>query len=164
MSSDPTSDPTPGGGGLGGFLRQRREQADISLRQFSERVGISNAYLSQIERGLRTPSEEVLGRVAGALRISADTLARFSTHEGEEPQADPSAVVEAIRADDLLQPRQRQALLETYEAFVEVNRARRGTSRRPAAIVEVPSTAAETGAAATAEPLDPPEWSGTPAP
>jgi transcriptional regulator with XRE-family HTH domain len=88
------------------------------MRHFAELVGISNPYLSQIERGLRAPSEAVLQSIAEVLEVSADTL---YDQAGVPREADgPSKVVQAIREDPRLTGRQRQALVETYEAFVGV--------------------------------------------
>jgi len=115
--------------GLGGYLRHQRELADLSLRQFSQVVGVSNAYLSQIERGLRRPSDEVLGSIAKGLRISADTLSELTLQERADEVA-ASATLEAIRADPALLPRQRQALVESYRAFVEANESRRPRTRK----------------------------------
>ena len=107
---------------LGDFIRRQRELTQVSMRQFAELVGISNPYLSQIERGLRAPSEQVVEAIADALKISADTLyeqAGLSNDADSEP-----AVVEAIREDPNLSARQRQALIEIYESFA-------GTTARP---------------------------------
>jgi len=88
------------------------------MRQFAELVGISNPYLSQIERGLRAPSEHVVAAIADALKVSADTLYEQA---GVPRQEDgPSRVIMAIREDSRLTGRQRQALIEVYEAFVGV--------------------------------------------
>jgi transcriptional regulator with XRE-family HTH domain len=114
--------------GLGGYLRQQRELADLSLRQFSEVVGVSNAYLSQIERGLRRPSDQVLGAIAKGLQISADTISELTVAE-QADETVPSSTLEAIRTDPALQPRQRQALVESYRAFVEANESRRSRGR-----------------------------------
>lgn len=88
------------------------------MRQFAELAGISNPYLSQIERGLRAPSEQVLDGIAGALKSSANALYKQAgvAPPGEEP-AD-RAVLEAIAADPRLTARQRAALREVYEAFI----------------------------------------------
>jgi transcriptional regulator with XRE-family HTH domain len=102
---------------LGEFIRRQRELSELSMRQFADLAGISNPYLSQIERGLREPSERVLDAIATALHVSADTIyeqAGIDVHE--EPES--SAVEDAIRADPRLTGRQRQALLEIYGAFV----------------------------------------------
>jgi transcriptional regulator with XRE-family HTH domain len=103
---------------LGDFIRSQRKLSEVSMRQFAELAGISNPYLSQIERGLRAPSEQVLKSIADALDISADTLYDQAGVPREEDG--PSKVVEAIREDAKLTGRQRQALIEVYEAFVGV--------------------------------------------
>jgi transcriptional regulator with XRE-family HTH domain len=103
---------------LGEYIRRQRELSEVSMRQFAELVGISNPYLSQIERGLRAPSEQVLQSIADALEVSADTL----YDPAGVPRADdgPAKVVQAIREDPKLTGRQRQALIEVYEAFIGV--------------------------------------------
>ena len=103
---------------LGEFIRAQRELSEVSMRHFAEMVGISNPYLSQIERGLRAPSEAVLQSIADVLQVSAETL--FDQAGVPREEAGPSKVVEAIREDPRLTGRQRQALIETYEAFVGV--------------------------------------------
>ena len=90
------------------------------MRQLADLVGISNPYLSQIERGLREPSEKVLDAIAENLHLSADVLSERGGRGGEA--ADEPAVVAAIRADPMLTARERQALLEVYSAFVERRR------------------------------------------
>jgi transcriptional regulator with XRE-family HTH domain len=104
---------------LGAFIRRQRELQEISLRQLAQLSGISNPYLSQIERGLREPSEKVLDAIARNLEISAEVLQDHDRRRrtdrdesGEEP-----AVVAAIRADGRLTARQRSAMLEIYRAF-----------------------------------------------
>jgi len=103
---------------LGEIIRQQRELAEISMRQFAELAGISNPYLSQIERGLRAPSQKVLDGIASALQISADALYEQAgvTPPGAEPE--DNAVLEAIAGDPRLSPRQRTALAEIYRSFV----------------------------------------------
>ncbi|MEA2322969.1 MAG: hypothetical protein QOD81_2819 [Solirubrobacteraceae bacterium] len=101
--------------GLGEIIRRQRELSALSMRQFADLVGISNPYLSQIERGLRAPSERVLEGIAKSLQVSVDSL-REQAGLDAEAEATP-AVVEAIRADPKLTGRQRQALLEVYTAF-----------------------------------------------
>jgi transcriptional regulator with XRE-family HTH domain len=103
---------------LGEFIRSQRELSEVSMRHFAELVGISNPYLSQIERGLRAPSEAVLQSIAEVLQVSADTLYDQAGVPREE--GGPPKVVQAIREDPRLTGRQRQALVETYEAFVGV--------------------------------------------
>jgi transcriptional regulator with XRE-family HTH domain len=102
---------------LGEFIRRQRELQELSMRQFAEMAGISNPYLSQIERGLRAPSEAVLEAIAGSLQTSADTL-RERAGVPRQPNG-PSPVIEAIQADDRLTAAQRRALLEVYKAFTE---------------------------------------------
>ena len=111
---------------LGEFIRKQRELQAMSLRQFAEMAGISNPYLSQIERGLREPSERVLEQMAQALEVSADTLYEQAgrARAGAEPEGEP-AVVTAVNADPKLTPRQRQALLEVYYSFSGQRRPRR---------------------------------------
>ncbi len=101
---------------LGGSIKSHREGANLSLRRLADRAGISNPYLSQIERGLRKPSAEILKRLSRALSISAETL---YTRAGliEEGRNRP-VVVEAIEADTALSPRQKQVLLDLYRTLV----------------------------------------------
>jgi transcriptional regulator with XRE-family HTH domain len=103
---------------LGEIIRRQRELAELSVRQFAELAGISNPYLSQIERGLRAPSEHVLDGIAKALSLSADTLYEQAgmAPPGSEPEE--NAVLEAIAGDPHLTARQRKALAEIYESFV----------------------------------------------
>ena len=104
---------------LGEFIRAQRERSAISIRNLAERAGISNPYLSQIERGLRKPSAEILKGIAKGLSISAESL---YVRAGllEHPEGSPS-VVEAVENDPQLTARQRQALLEIYRSFLEQN-------------------------------------------
>jgi transcriptional regulator with XRE-family HTH domain len=115
---------------IGEIIRQQRELAEYSMRQFAELAGISNPYLSQIERGLRAPSEQVLDAIAKTLRVSADALYEQAgvSPPGSEPEN--NAVLDAIAADPRLTARQRTALRETYEAFV--SSSPRATRRPPA--------------------------------
>jgi transcriptional regulator with XRE-family HTH domain len=99
---------------LGEIIRRRRELAELPIRQFASMVGISGPYLSQIERGLRAPSERVLRAIAGSLRTTADAL----LSEAAPAEDSPSAVLAAIAADRRLTARQRLALTEVYLAFV----------------------------------------------
>jgi transcriptional regulator with XRE-family HTH domain len=107
---------------LGAFIRRQRELQKLSMRQLADLVGISNPYLSQIERGLREPSEKVLDALARNLEISTDALSergrRRTGRAGDEVRDEEAPVVAAIRADPRLTARQRQALLEVYGAFV----------------------------------------------
>lgn len=109
-------------GDLGGFIREQRDQAQMSLRQLAQAAGVSNPYLSQVERGLRNPSAEILGRIAQGLRISAETLyVRAGILDDREGDA---AVTTAIAADATLTERQRATLLQIYAAFQAENAAR----------------------------------------
>jgi transcriptional regulator with XRE-family HTH domain len=108
-------------GGLGDFIREQRDQAHMSLRQLSKAADVSNPYLSQVERGLRKPSAEILGRIAQGLRISAETL---YVQAGILDQRDgDAAATTAIAADATLTERQRTTLLQIYAAFQSENRA-----------------------------------------
>jgi transcriptional regulator with XRE-family HTH domain len=108
---------------LGAFIRHQRELQALSMRQLADLVGISNPYLSQIEHGLREPSERVLKAIAENLELSAETLyeraGRGRDEEGEEPD-----VVAAIRADRKLTARQRDSLIEIYSSFIGGGRGR----------------------------------------
>src|SRR6195952_3009032 len=97
--------------GLGDYIRDQRETSKISLRQLAKSAGVSNPYLSQIERGLRRPSAEILQQIAKALRISAEAL---YIQAGFLDQRDASPVVDAVLGDETLTERQRQVLLEIY--------------------------------------------------
>jgi transcriptional regulator with XRE-family HTH domain len=103
---------------LGEIIRQQRELAELSMRQFAELAGISNPYLSQIERGLRAPSEQVLDAIAKTLRVSADALYEQAGVPSPADEPGDSAVLDAIAGDQRLTARQRSALREVYEAFV----------------------------------------------
>lgn len=105
---------------LGEFIRERRNQARLSLRKLSEQAGISNPYLSQIERGLRKPSAEILQSIAKALRISAETL-YVQAGILEAPELDNQAVATAIFNDSSISERQKQVLVDIYESFRREN-------------------------------------------
>ena len=104
---------------LGQFIREQRQLGRMSLRKLSEVAGISNPYLSQIERGLRKPSAEILQQIAKALRISAETLYVRAGILDERPEGDDVAL--AVLSDPRLTEGQRQALLEVYRSFVREN-------------------------------------------
>ncbi|MGW7467522.1 helix-turn-helix domain-containing protein [Streptomyces xantholiticus] len=107
-------------GNLGEYLREQRRNAQLSLRQLADAAGVSNPYLSQIERGLRKPSAEVLQQVAKALRISAETLYVRAgiLDEQERDELETRAV---ILADPSINERQKQVLLQIYESFRKEN-------------------------------------------
>ncbi|MER5888362.1 helix-turn-helix transcriptional regulator [Streptomyces sp. NPDC001941] len=107
-------------GNLGEYLREQRRTAQLSLRQLADAAGVSNPYLSQIERGLRKPSAEVLQQVAKALRISAETLYVRAgiLDEREREELETRAV---ILADPSINERQKQVLLQIYASFRKEN-------------------------------------------
>jgi transcriptional regulator with XRE-family HTH domain len=111
---------------LGQYIRHQREMQELSMRRLAQLAGISNPYLSQIERGLREPSEKVMEAIALHLEISADALRERGGrgHEDDDDAEEP-AVVAAIRADRKLSARQRSAMLEVYDAFTGGRAARR---------------------------------------
>jgi len=101
---------------LGGYLREQRDAAGMSLRQLAEQAGGSNPYLSQIERGLRKPSAEVLQQLAKALRISAEQIyVQAGILQPDDAQV--RSVELAVLADPVLTARQKQALLAVYQSF-----------------------------------------------
>jgi transcriptional regulator with XRE-family HTH domain len=105
---------------LGEFIRRQRELAQLSVRQLADICGISNPYLSQIERGLRTPSSMILQSLAKGLRLSAETL--YAQAGILDPQdAEESDVVKAVMHDPQLSARQREILIDMYRSFRKVN-------------------------------------------
>ena len=102
------------------FIRTQREAAQVSVRQLAEKAGVSNPYLSQIERGLRKPSAEVLNQIAKALRVSAEVL---YVRAGMLEPSDPSEVRDAIITDIAITERQKQVLLDIYMSFCQQNEA-----------------------------------------
>ncbi|ALG15671.1 helix-turn-helix domain-containing protein [Kibdelosporangium phytohabitans] len=119
---------------IGEYIRQQRNTAKISLRQLSKLAGVSNPYLSQIERGLRKPSAEILQQIAKGLRISAEAL---YVQAGILDLPTGGAVADAIRADQELNERQKQVLLDVYESFRKENAALRATAA-PQSTVDKP--------------------------
>lgn len=109
---------------LGGFIRERRKAAEFSLRDLAERAKVSNPYLSQIERGLHTPSVRVLKAIATALNVSAETLLVQAglLESSEESEGGPS-VEEAVRGDVNLTNDQKAAILAVYRSYLAQNAA-----------------------------------------
>ncbi|MCU1693617.1 MAG: helix-turn-helix domain protein [Frankiales bacterium] len=105
---------------LGDYIREQRASSQISLRQLAALAGVSNPYLSQIERGLRKPSAEILQQIAKGLRISAEAL---YVQAGILDHRESSGVVDALLADEGLNERQKQVLLEIYDSFRKENAA-----------------------------------------
>jgi transcriptional regulator with XRE-family HTH domain len=103
---------------IGSFIRDLRENAQVSVRQLAERSGVSNPYLSQVERGLRKPSADVLSQIAKALRVSAEVL---YVQAGMLEPSDKSQVRDAIITDSGITERQKQILLDIYATFTQQN-------------------------------------------
>jgi transcriptional regulator with XRE-family HTH domain len=103
---------------IGVYIRQQREGAQVSLRQLAKLAGVSNPYLSQVERGLRKPSAEILQQIAKGLRISAEAL---YVRAGILEQRAASDVADAVLADTELTERQKQVLLDVYQSFRREN-------------------------------------------
>ena len=110
---------------LGEIIRRQRELTDLSMRRFAAMVGVSNPYMSQIERGLREPSEAVLEAIAQNLDLTAEALYEQAGWTAAPEDYDQAPVRVAIREDPGLSARQRQALLEVYDAFVGADAPRR---------------------------------------
>ena len=107
---------------VGDYIREQRRAAQVSMRQLAKTAGVSNPYLSQIERGLRKPSAEILQQIAKALRISAEQL--YVQAGILDERVGDDTVTAAILADTGLTERQKQVLLEIYESFRRENAAR----------------------------------------
>jgi len=105
---------------IGSFIRSQRELAQVSVRQLAERSGVSNPYLSQVERGLRKPSADVLNQIAKALRVSAEVL---YVRAGILEPGEASQVRDAIVTDTAITERQKQVLLDIYASFAHQNEA-----------------------------------------
>jgi transcriptional regulator with XRE-family HTH domain len=110
----------PGVGSIGDFIREQRLQAKVSVRQLAKLAGVSNPYLSQVERGLRKPSAEILQQIAKGLRISAEQL--YLQAGILEHRAGNSELIQAILADRQLTERQKTVLIEIYQSFCRENR------------------------------------------
>jgi transcriptional regulator with XRE-family HTH domain len=105
---------------IGSFIRSQREAAQVSVRQLAEKAGVSNPYLSQIERGLRKPSADVLSQIAKALRVSAEVL---YIRAGILEPSESNEVRDVIITDTAITERQKQVLLDIYTSFCEQNEA-----------------------------------------
>ena len=121
-----------GGESLGDYLREQRQNARLSLRQLSELAGVSNPYLSQIKRGLKKPSAEILQQLAKGLEVSAESLyvraGILDERQGHQAEAPDTRA--AIGADPRLNARQKSALLDIYDSFVGGDAAPRSTRVR----------------------------------
>jgi transcriptional regulator with XRE-family HTH domain len=121
IAEKPKEQARQAGAAIGDFIREQREQAQVSLRQLARLAGVSNPYLSQIERGLRKPSADILQQIANGLRISAEQLyVRAGILDSRHGDPD---VVAAILADTGLSERQKQVIVEIYESFRRENAA-----------------------------------------
>ncbi|MGY2128813.1 helix-turn-helix domain-containing protein [Blastococcus sp. SYSU DS0617] len=123
-----TSNVTAVGSQVGNYIREQRSAAQVSLRELARTAGVSNPYLSQVERGLRKPSAEILASIARGLKISAETLyeqAGILDRRSGNPDT-----VAAIRSDDALSDRHKAVLLELYETYVREHQA--GAAREAA--------------------------------
>src|SRR5687767_15993906 len=118
---------------LGDYIRRQRELYGMSMRQFAELAGISNPYLSQIERGLREPSEKVVDAIARSLETTADALYEQAGVSFDEDDASENGVLAAIDADPALTPRQRRVMRDVYEAFLATTGAPPRRRRKPRA-------------------------------
>jgi transcriptional regulator with XRE-family HTH domain len=127
---------------IGEYIREQREQARISMRQLAQAAGVSNPYLSQIERGLRKPSADILQQIAKGLRISAEAL-YVQAGILEDRPAD-SGVRSALMADPELSERQKQVLMEIYESFRRENAAAAEAARAEVAGAETAEAAEAT--------------------
>jgi transcriptional regulator with XRE-family HTH domain len=106
--------------GVGEFIRRQRELGQMSVRQLADMCGVSNAYLSQIERGLRSPSSVILQSLAKGLRLSAETL--YAQAGIMDPKGDEEHdVIKSVMRDPHLSPRQREILIDMYHSFRKVN-------------------------------------------
>jgi len=108
---------------IGSYIREQREQAKISIRQLAQAAGVSNPYLSQVERGLRRPSADILQQIARGLRISAEAL--YVQAGILDDKRSESSVTDAIMADQEITERQKQMLVDIYESFRKEVRADR---------------------------------------
>jgi transcriptional regulator with XRE-family HTH domain len=139
-------------GSVGEYLAEQRRTAQLSLRQLSDLAGVSNPYLSQIERGLRKPSADVLQQLAKALRISAETLyirAGILDPDDSSDGRKAPGVVDAVLLDPALNERQKRVLLDVYSSFVRENTSP-DEADEPAPARPAPKTAASKKTAAAA--------------
>jgi len=114
---------------VGDFIREQRNAARVSLRELARTAGVSNPYLSQVERGLRKPSAEILASIARGLKISAESL--YEQAGILDRRSGSPDTVAAIRSDDALSERHKAVLLELYETYVREHRATTQTSSHP---------------------------------
>jgi transcriptional regulator with XRE-family HTH domain len=147
---------------IGAYIREQREQAKISMRQLAQAAGVSNPYLSQVERGLRKPSADILQQIAKGLRTSAEAIYLQAGILEDKPEE--TSVTYAIKADKAITERQKQMLIDIYESFRKEVSANAealaddlGDTAAPAAHPGTDDPAVEAVAAAEAE-----RWSDPP--
>jgi transcriptional regulator with XRE-family HTH domain len=128
----------PSASAVGEFIREQRNAASVSLRELARTAGVSNPYLSQVERGLRKPSAEILAAIARGLKISAESL--YEQAGILDRRSGTPDTVAAIRSDPALSERHKAVLLELYETYVREQAARTPDSSRTA---NVPPTTKE---------------------
>ena len=136
----------PSGEAIGDFIREQRESAKLSLRRLAEEAGVSNPYLSQIERGLRKPSAEILQQLAKALRISAEQL--YVQAGLLEDRGSSLAVEAAVLSDPSINERQKRVLLDVYASVLSENGVTDGTPADAAKTVKKSATRTSTKKAA----------------
>jgi transcriptional regulator with XRE-family HTH domain len=118
------------GSQVGEFIRNQRSAAQVSLRELARTAGVSNPYLSQVERGLRKPSAEILSQIAHGLKISAETL--YEQAGILDRRSGTAGTVAAIRADEALSERHKAVLLELYETYAREHAAQSAREQSPA--------------------------------
>jgi len=137
---------------IGDYIRQQREQAKFSLHQLAQAAGVSNPYLSQIERGLRKPSADILQQIAKGLRISAEAL--YVQAGILEDRPGDSGVRSALLTDPQLTERQKQVLIEIYESFRRESQPTSPTAE-VISVLREPESAEKTDPAEPASPTEP---------
>jgi len=138
---------------IGDYIKQQREQAKFSLRQLAQAAGVSNPYLSQIERGLRKPSADILQQIAKGLRISAEAL--YVQAGILEDRPGDSGVRSALLTDPQLTERQKQVLIEIYESFRRESQPAPPTAEVISVLREPAEPAEKTEPAEPASPAEP---------
>jgi transcriptional regulator with XRE-family HTH domain len=137
---------------LGEFIRDQRRTAQMSLRQLAKIAGVSNPYLSQIERGLRRPSAEIMQQIAKGLRISAEAL--YVQAGILDERIAGGVVVDAVLADATITERQKQVMLEVYDSFRKENQRRTADDAAAAVADDAATTPAVPSSDAFAEAVD----------
>jgi len=134
---------------VGDYIREQRESAQVSLRQLARSAGVSNPYLSQIERGMKKPSAEILQQIAKGLRISAETLYVRAGILDEGFRGDGGDVVAAVLADPAIGDRHKRVLVDVYESFRAEHASATAVPAKKAATKRAATKKAATKKAAT---------------